>query len=48
MCYMTESSKKKIMKDLQDSMNKKLKWLNCRASVVDSHTYNQKVFRVIE
>lgn len=42
------SSKKKIMKELQDSINKKLKWLNCRVSVVDSDTYNEKVFRVIK
>lgn len=41
-------SKKKIMKDLQDSMNKKLRWLNCRASVVDSDTYNKKIFKLIK
>ena len=28
-----------IMKELQDSMNKKLRWINCRVSVVDSDTY---------
>ena len=38
--------KKKIMKDLQDSINKKLRWLKCRVSVVDSDTYSKKVFEV--
>lgn len=41
-------SKKKIMKDLQDSMKAKLRWLKCRVSVVDSDTYNDKVFRIIK
>ena len=40
-------SKKMIMKELQDSMNKKLQWINCRVSVVDSDTYNPKIFRVV-
>ena len=39
-------SKKMIMKELQDSMNKKLQWINCRVSVVDSDTYNPKIFRI--
>ena len=38
-------TKRMIMKDLQDSMKKKLDWLNCRVSVVDSATYNTKVFQ---
>ena len=40
-------SKKMIMKELQDSMNKKLHWINCRVSVVDSDTYNPKIFRIV-
>lgn len=39
-------SKKMIMKRLQESMNSKLSWLNCRVSVVDSSTYNSKCFVV--
>lgn len=39
-------SKKMIMKRLQDSVNVKLSWLNCRISVVDSTTYNPKCFAV--
>lgn len=39
-------SKKMIMQDLQNSMNKKLKWINCRVSVVDSDTYNSMLFQV--
>ena len=39
-------SKKMIMQDLQNSMNKKLKWINCRVSVVDSNTYNSMLFQV--
>ena len=33
-------TKKMIMKELQDSINKKLRWINCRVSVVDSDTYD--------
>ena len=40
-------SKKMIMKEPQDSMNKKLQWINCRVSVVDSDTYNPKIFRIV-
>ena len=40
-------SKKMIMKELQDSMNKKLQWINCRVSVVDSDTYNPQIFRIV-
>lgn len=39
-------TKKMIMRDLQDSMNKKLQWINCRVSVVDSNTYNSKIFQI--
>lgn len=39
-------SKKMIMKRLQDSINKKLSWLNCKVSVVDSATYNRRCFSV--
>ncbi|RHV84741.1 hypothetical protein DXA97_17565 [Clostridium sp. OF09-36] len=40
-------SKKTIMKSLQDSINKKLKWLNCQVSVVDSGTYDPKIFQIV-
>ena len=40
-------SKKTIMKILQDSMNRKLQWLNCRVSVVDSDTYDPKIFEIV-
>ena len=40
-------SKKTIMRELQNSMNGKLcKWLHCRVSVVDSHTYNETYFHM--
>lgn len=39
-------SKAMIMKDLQESIKKKLSWLNCRVSVVDSDTYSKKIFRI--
>jgi len=32
-------TKKMILKSLQDSINKKLKWLNCNVDVVDTNTY---------
>lgn len=35
-----------IMRDLEASIRKKLSWLNCRVSVVDSNTYQKKIFRV--
>ena len=41
-------TKKMIMKALQDSMNKKLQWINCRVSVVDSHTYDSRIFEIIK
>ena len=37
-------SKKMQMEALQVSLQKKLKWLNCCISVVDSDTYNKKIF----
>ena len=40
-------TKKMIMKGLQDSMNKKLRWINCRVSVVDSNTYDPKIFQMV-
>lgn len=40
-------TKKMIMSDLQRSMNNKMKWLNCRVSVVDSNTYDEKVFQIV-
>ncbi|MCI5884494.1 MAG: hypothetical protein MRZ84_10790 [Eubacterium sp.] len=40
-------TKKMIMKALQDSINKKLQWINCRVSVVDSDTYDPKIFQIV-
>ena len=37
-------SKKTIMKSLQDSIKKKLSWLGCSVSVIDSNDNNQKFF----
>lgn len=39
-------SKKAIMKRLQESINVKLSWLNCRVMVVDSNTYKERYFKV--
>lgn len=36
-----------IMKELQDSINKKLRWINCRVSVVDSDTYDPRIFQIV-
>ena len=33
-----------IMDELQRSMQTKLRWLNCKVSVVDTDTYNNKIF----
>ena len=41
-------SKRMIMKSLQDSMNKKLQWINCRVSVVDSDTYDSRIFQIVQ
>ena len=40
-------SKKMIMENLQRSMNTKMRWLNCRVSVVDSSTYNKDIFKIV-
>lgn len=40
-------SKKMIMQELQRSMNSKMRWLNCRVSVVDSSTYDKKIFHIL-
>lgn len=40
-------TKRMIMKELQDSMNKKLRWINCRVSVVDSDTYDPRIFQIV-
>lgn len=39
-------TKKMIMRELEQSMKKKLEWLNCLVSVVDSDTYQKKIFDV--
>ena len=39
-------TKKMIMTELQRSMNAKLRWLNCKVSVVDSSTYNRQIFEL--
>ena len=41
-------TKKMIMSDLQRSMEGKMRWLNCRVSVVDSDTYNRKVIQNVK
>lgn len=33
---------------LQKSINTKMRWMNCRVSVVDSDTYNKKIFQLID
>lgn len=38
--------KKVIMRELERSIKKKLSWLNCLVSVVDSDTYQKKIFQV--
>lgn len=40
-------TKKMIMQALQNSMNKKLRWINCRVSVVDSDTYDPTIFQIV-
>jgi len=40
-------TKKMIMSELQRSMNTKMRWLNCKVSVVDSNTYNKRIFQVV-
>lgn len=40
-------TKKMIMQALQNSIKKKLQWINCRVSVVDSDTYDPRIFRIV-
>ena len=40
-------TKKMIMQKLQDSINKKLRWIDCRVSVVDSDTYDPRIFQIV-
>ena len=40
-------TKKMIMENLQRSMNTKMRWLNCKVSVVDSSTYNKDIFPIV-
>ena len=40
-------TKRMVMTDLQHSLQKKLDWLNCRVSVVDSSTYNRDIFALV-
>lgn len=40
-------SKKMIMSNLQRSMNTKMRWFNCKVSVVDSDTYDKKIFQIV-
>ena len=40
-------TKKMIMSELQRSMNVKMRWLNFKVSVVDSSTYDEKIFRIV-
>lgn len=39
-------SKKMIMEQLQRSMETKMRWLNCKVSVVDSNTYDKRLFLI--
>ena len=39
-------SKKTIMRELQGRIRKKLAWLNCIVSVVDSDTYQKRIFEI--
>lgn len=34
------------MRELQGSIRKKLAWLNCIVSVVDSDTYQKRIFEI--
>lgn len=40
-------TKKMIMSELQRSMNTKMRWLNCKVSVVDSDTCDKRVFQIV-
>lgn len=39
--------KKAIMSKLQQSIAAKMQWLDCKVSVVDSTTYNEKLFKML-
>lgn len=39
-------SKKMIMSSLERRMQTKLRWLDCKISVVDSNTYNREIFEL--
>ncbi|MCI8723025.1 MAG: hypothetical protein HFH16_04815 [Ruminococcus sp.] len=39
--------KSAIMSELQRSIMRKMQWLDCKVSVVDSNTYNKKIFRIV-
>lgn len=41
------NSKKMIMEKLQRSIRKKMRWLDCKVSVVDSDTYDKKIFMIV-
>ena len=41
-------SKKMIMQSLQDSMKRKLRWFDCRVSVVDSDSYDPRIFQIVD
>lgn len=41
------NSKKMIMARLQKSINTKMRWMDCKVSVVDSSTYNDKIFKIL-
>ena len=38
---------KMIMEKLQRSIRKKMRWLDCKVSVVDSDTYDKKIFMIV-
>lgn len=40
-------SKKMIMSELQRNINTKLRWFNCKVSVVDSNTYDSTIFQIV-
>lgn len=40
-------NKKMVMSELQRSMNTKMRWLNCKVSVVDSDTYDKRIFQIV-
>lgn len=39
-------NKKMIMKSIQDSLKEKLKWLECKVSVIDLETNNKRFFEI--